>query len=211
MSDGDGAGVSLELAQEDAARADCYALIGRLFYDAPDSLLLAELCRAPAQSCDADSVLGRAWQALQQACRAAYPAVVKQEFDSLFVGVGKAPVTPYIFHYIDGVAPDRNLLRLRGRLDAWGLARRSAAFEVEDHVSGICDVMRILIMERRSLEEQGRFFNEFAYAGMASFCNAVMGSQHALFYRYVAQFAREFVELEHAAFDMQDAGSSGLT
>jgi len=62
--------------------------------------------------------------------------MLKQEFDSLFVGVGKAPVTPYSFHYLTGVAPDRHLVRLRQRLDGWGLARRSAAFEVEDHVSG---------------------------------------------------------------------------
>jgi TorA maturation chaperone TorD len=71
-----------------------------------------------------------AWRGLQEACRAAYPAVVRQEYDTLFVGTGKSEVTPYLSGYAESAAPDRFLVRLRDQLDTWGLARRVGVGEV---------------------------------------------------------------------------------
>jgi len=88
MSSGDGVRERHPVSAEDAARAHHYALIGRLFHDAPDSILIAQLCRAEVESTDDGAELTRAWQVLRDACNAAYPAVLKQEYDSLFVGVG---------------------------------------------------------------------------------------------------------------------------
>lgn len=193
------------LPEEDAGRASFYALIGRLFYDAPDSILLAELCGPGLESAASDAPLEQAWHALREACRSAYPVVVKQEHDDLFTGVGKAQVTPYTSHYLAGTSPDRHLVRLRERLEQLGLARRSAAFEVEDHVSGICDVMRILIVGGQSMTEQSRFFKEFAYPGVVPLCAAVASATSAAFYRHVAAFARAFLEVERQAFDMHEA------
>lgn len=204
MNDGDGAHALKRLSEEDAGRANCYALIGRLFYDAPDSILLAELIRAEAETAGDGDTLGAAWGALRDACKSAYPAVLKQEYDSLFVGVGKSEVTPYTSHYVSDNSPDRHLVRLRERLEQLGLARRGAAFEVEDHVSGICDVMRLLVVEERPLEEQSLFFNEFAYRGLTPFCAAVRAATSAAFYRHVAEFALTFLEVERQAFDMDE-------
>ena len=205
MNEGGQAREQKALSEEDAARAKLYALIGRLFHDAPDSILLAQLCRAAGDSTGEDPPLEQAWQALQMACKRVYPVVVKQEHDNLFSGVGKAEVTPYTSHYVTGNSPDRHLVRLRERLEQLGLARRSAAFEVEDHASGICDVMRMLIEDGHSLSEQRLFFNEFAYPGVTSFCDAVGRATSADFYRYVAAFARTFLDVEHQAFDMLES------
>ena len=191
------------LAPEEEARANLYALIGRLFYDAPDSILLAEICRNEAEPAGEGEVAD-AWRALRAAARGAYPVVLKQEYDSLFVGVGRAQVTPYTSHYVSGSSPDRHLVRLREQLAEWGLARRTAANEVEDHVSGICDVMRFLVLENRPDDEQRLFFKEFAYAGCVPFFAAVTGSVSAVFYRQVADFAHAFFELEKGAFEMLD-------
>jgi len=193
-----------QLVVEDAARAKLYALIGRLFYDAPDSVLLAELCRAEDEPANGDSPVVQAWQALREACKSAYPVMLKQEYDTLFVGVGKSEVTPYTSHYIRGNSPDRHLVRLRERLDQLGLARRSAAFEVEDHVSGICDVMRILIEDGHPLSEQSLFFKEFVYAGVTPICAVVAIATSAVFYRSVGGFARAFLEVERQAFEMHE-------
>jgi TorA maturation chaperone TorD len=207
MNAGEGAPALKQLPEEDAGRANCYALIGRLFYGAPDSILLAELTRAEAESAGDDDTLGPAWRALREACRSADPMMLEQEYDSLFVGVGKSEVTPYTSHYVTGSSPDRHLVRLRERLEQLGLARCSAAFEVEDHVSGICDVMRILVVEDRPLEEQGLFFSEFAYPGLAPFCAVVTAATSAAFYRYVAEFASAFLEVEREAFEMHRDGA----
>ena len=205
MSAGDDLQERKPLSEEDAGRSNLYALIGRLFYDAPDSILLAQVCRAEAEPTGNNAPLDRAWQSLRDACGHAYPVAVKQEYDSLFVGVGKSEVTPYTSHYVRGNSPDRHLVRLRERLEQLGLARRSAAFEVEDHVSGICDVMRILIEDGQPLPEQSLFFKEFVYAGVTPFCNAVAIATSAVYYRAAAEFARAFLEVERQAFEMHEA------
>lgn len=193
--------------EEDAGRANHYALIGRLFYEAPDSILLAQVCRADADSAGDDTRLGRAWGALRHACSAAFPVAIRQEHEKVFLGAGKAEVTPYTSHYVRGMSPEGHLVRLREHLQRLGLARRSAAFEVEDHVSGICDVMRVLVESGHTLDEQRLFFNEFVYPGVDPFCAAVMAASSTAFYRHVAEFTRAFLEVEREALDMDDGAT----
>lgn len=197
----DGAGGAL--MAEEAARANLYALIGRLFYDVPDAILLAEICQEHDGAEAGDGPLAEPWRALRAAARSGYPLVIKEEYDRLFVGVGRAEVTPYTSHYVVGLPADQQLVRLRAQLAQWGLARRDAAFEVEDHAAGICDVMRFLVLEGRPLEEQRLFFNEFAYPGLMPFCEAVAASPSAVFYRHVARLAQAFLEVEKTAIEMQ--------
>jgi TorA maturation chaperone TorD len=194
-----------ELPAQDAARADLYAIIGRFFYDAPDAALLAAIVPWGDEKASESGPLGAAWHELREACGRADLAALKQEFDDLFVGVGKSEITPFSSRYVKGVAPDHHLVRLRQLLESWRLGRRGAATETEDHVSGICDVMRLLILDGRPIDEQCLFFNEFVYSGLVPFCEAIGRSARASFYRCVAQFALAFLTVEKAAFDMQDA------
>lgn len=191
---------------EDIARANLYGLISRLFYAPPDPNLLAEISRSPGgEGAENRGGLVAAWRGLQEACRSAYPAVVRQEYDALFVGVGKSEVSPYLSGYAEAVAPDRYLVRLREQLDAWGLARREGIGEYEDHVSGISDIMRWLIENQRSLAEQRQFFDDFAYRGAMALCAAVQKSASASFYKPVAALASSFFDIEKAAFEMGEA------
>jgi len=210
MSAAEEPGRAHPVSEEDAARGNLYALIGRLFHDAPDSILLAQLCHAEAATAEDGAPLEQAWGALRDACSTAYPAVLKQEYDTLFVGVGKSEVTPYTTHYLRDNSPDRHLVQLRQRLEQLRLGRRSAAFEVEDHLSGVCDAMRFMIESARPLPEQRLFFKEFVYPGAVAFCDAVAGATSASFYRYVARFARAFFEVEREALEMEDAGAQTL-
>lgn len=191
------------LAAEETARANCYSLISRLFFAPADSNLLAEICGS-GEAGEGDGGLHAAWRGLQEACRSAYPAVVRQEYDNLFVGVGRAAVTPYLSGYAEASGPDRYLVRLREQLAACGLGRREGVFEVEDHISGVSDVMRCLIQERRPLEQQRQFFENFVYRGAVPFCVAVQKTPSCNFYKPVAALAASFFELERAAFEMID-------
>lgn len=189
---------------EDIARANLYGLISRLFYAPPDPNLLAEISRGPGgeEAEGSGGGLVVAWRGLQEACRNAYPAVVRQEYDTLFVGVGKSEVTPYLSGYTGGATSDNYLVRLREQLDTWGLARREEAGELEDHISGISDIMRWLIENQRPLSEQQQFFRNFAYRGATAFCAAVQKSASASFYKPVAALASSFFEIEKTAFEM---------
>jgi len=189
------------VAPEDAARANFYGLIARLFYAAPDPQLIAELLAgAPLEGTGALAV---AWRDMIEGCRKAYPKVLEAEHMELFIGTGKAEVTPYLSHYVLRHANDNPLVPLRQQLAAWGIGRREQISEYEDHVSGICETMRFAIaVQQRTPEEQKIFFERFLYGGAAAFCDAVTASNQARFYRLVARFARAFFDIEKAAFEM---------
>lgn len=195
------------LVAEDLARANLYGLVSRLYYAPADPNLLAEISGSgeSGEGQEHDGGLVAAWRGLREACRSAYPAIVRQEYDTLFVGVGRAEVTPYLSAYAEPSAPDRYLVRLRDRLSALGLGRRENVFEVEDHISGISDVMRWLIEDRHALADQHDFFKTFMHSGAIPFCCKVETSPSASFYKGVAAFTLSFLELEKSAFEMDGA------
>ena len=189
------------VAPEELARANFYGLIARLFYAPPDEQLISELTRA--QPVEGDAALAQAWRAMVDACRSAFPVTLEQEHTDLFIGTGKAEVTPYLSHYVVKYATETPLVDLRQQLAAWGIGRREQVPEYEDHISGVCETMRFAIaVQQRSPEEQRRFFERFVYRGAIAFCDAVSASKNARFYRHVAAFARAFLDIEKAAFEM---------
>jgi TorA maturation chaperone TorD len=189
------------VAPEELARANFYGLIARLFYAPPGEQLIAELLRAPPVQGDAQ--LAAAWREMVEACRNALPATLEHEHTQLFVGTGKAEVTPYLSHYVVQYSTDNPLVELRQQLAAWGMGRREEVPEYEDHVSGVCEAMRFAIaVQQRSPEEQRDFFERFVRPGASAFCDAVSASSNARFYQPVAKFARAFFDIEKAAFEM---------
>lgn len=187
---------------QDSGRANLYAIIGRFFYDAPDISLLAAVAQSVSDEESDDGPMHVVWKELREACRGASPAKLKDEYETLFTSVGKSEVTPYTSHYVKTRAPVRHLVQLRELLDQWHFARRGAASETEDHVSGICDVMRLLVSEDYPLDQQKLFFNEFVFAGITPFCDAIIRSPNAEFYRCIAQFTRTFLGIEKSAFEL---------
>ena len=109
------------IAPEEVARANLYGLIARLFYAAPDAQLISELLNAP--KIEGEGELAAAWHEMVEACRTAFPAVLEAEHTELFIGTGKAPVTPYLTRYALRHAGDNPLVDLRQQLAAWGIAR----------------------------------------------------------------------------------------
>ena len=189
------------IGPEDAARANLYGLIARLFYAAPDAQLISELLHAAP--IEGESAIASAWREMVDACRNAFPVALENEHTELFIGTGKAPVTPYLSYYVRRHANDNPLVALRGQLGEWGIARRDGVAEYEDHISGVCETMRFLIaVQQRAQEEQQMFFERFVYPGAAAFCDALTASNQARFYRAVAVFARAFLEVEKNAFEM---------
>jgi len=193
----------MSLSPEEQARADFYGLIARLLYAAPDEQLISELVRAPLL--EGEGALASAWRDMVEVCRSAFPVTLENEHTELFVGTGKAEVTPYLSHYILQRSSDNPLVDLRQQLAAWGIGRREEVPEYEDHISGICEAMRFAIaVQHRSPEEQRDYFERFVYRGAVAFCDAVSASPNARFYRLLAQFARAFFEIEKSAFEMID-------
>lgn len=208
MSDTAAAHFTPPVSPEDAARADLYGLVARLFYAPPDGNLLSELRLPAPQAPAAESLttegkaLAEAWAGLVEACAQAFPARLEEEHLHLFVGVGKAEVTPYLSAYLGHAESDGPLARLRGRLAELGLARREEAVEPEDHIAAVCEVMRWLIVGQGKLDAQRRFFEEYVNPGGSRFCSAVSACEQAKFYRHPARLLQAFLEVESKAFDI---------
>jgi len=188
---------------EDEARAGYYALLARLFYSGPDAALLATIGGADEVAGGAgQSALADAWNRLAAAARVMEADAARLEYDELFVGTGKADVTPYASYYLAETGREKILARLRGGLLGLGLARSEAAHEPEDHMAGLFDVMRHLISlgsEDTALQRQQGFFDRYIARSYPGFCGAIRKSEKANFYKHVAHFAETFLVVESEA------------
>lgn len=194
----------LFLAPEDQARANLYGLLARLFYAAPDAALLAAIAQSGEMQAEAGSPLASAWKRLVEASASAKSEAVREEFERVFVGTGKAEVTLYTGAYTVRSTFDSPLAALRGELAARGLARREEVYLPEDHVGALCETMRHLIAEQHvGVEDQKRFFERWIRCASNPLCDAIDKSANTVFYKCVGNLARSYFELEQTAFEMQ--------
>ena len=195
------------LAPEDQARADCYAVLARLYAEAPDRAFLDMLANAPRLADDDGTPLGTAWNRLAEASGAMDASAARQEYDDLFIGVGKSEVNLHGSHWRTGFMMEKPLANLRSDLSALGLARKGEATMVEDHLGALCEIMRMLIAgdaQRRSadIEVQRNFFRSHLLPWIFDCCAAIEQSSLANYYRRVAEFNRLFMAVERDSLAM---------
>ncbi len=187
---------------EDAARADMYALLARLFYAGPDAAVLAAIVAADGLVAPSDAPLALAWRDLQAASAAADPAVLMDEYTRLFVGVGKSPVSIYASHYLTDNFKELTLVHLRDELERLGLARKAIATEPEDHLAGLFDVMRFLLQRNDGdVAGQAAFFNSYLQPWIGKFCDAVAAAEGAGYYRTLSRMMKAYFTIEVEYFE----------
>jgi TorA maturation chaperone TorD len=203
-----------ELEPEDQARAEFYALLARLFADAPDAALLRAIADAPplapaAHAGDETAANGvaTAWDAMRAASAAISPETARDEFQTLFVGVGRSEVSLYASHYL-GPQSGRPLAELRASLAKLGLGRRPESNEFEDHLSLVLETMRMLVAgdgdrEPVGVDQQQAFFARHMLPWIADCCSAISMNPVANYYRRVAQFTQCFVGLERDSLALE--------
>jgi TorA maturation chaperone TorD len=186
------------ITPEEQARANLYGLLARLFYAPPDAALLKAIA---GERLEGD--LAVPWRGVASAAASADPEAVREEYETAFIGTGKAPVTLYTTAYSIRYSNEAPLADLRGELVRLGLARRAGAHEPEDHIAALCDTMRHLVAQQRAgLEEQRRFFNKWIHPTAEPLCAAIERSDKTSFYKPVARFAARFFDMEQSAFEM---------
>ncbi|NMG14020.1 molecular chaperone [Aromatoleum bremense] len=213
---------SLPASAEDAARAEHYALLARLFFAAPDAPLLAALVAAGdvfgvgdspsplahsplAHSPFVPSPFGVAWAELADAARRTDARSVHDEYEALFHGIGRPEVMLYGSFYLAGFLMEEPLADLRDDLAGLGLARRGGVTETEDHVAALAEVMRHLVVsgaDAAGLARQRAFFTRHLQPWYARLADAVAAAPQASFYARVGALARAFFDVESEAFAM---------
>jgi TorA maturation chaperone TorD len=192
---------------EELQRAELYGLLARLWFAPPDAALFEQFAVAVTEAPQRGSFLEAPWQDLVAAVRASSLAAAREEFEALFVGIGKPDILAYGSHHLVGALNERPLVTLRADLADLGLARDAAIGETEDHVAFLFEVMRYLIagddLAVCNLERQRRFFRAHIqpWAG-ASLVDAVEQHPRAQLYAALAVFTRAFLQVESQGFDM---------
>lgn len=182
------------LNDEDALRADIYALLASLLRQAPDAELLDWL---GGLETDANgSRLTSAWQALSQAAMQATPGTLERAHFRHLVGVIQGDVTPYASWYRQGELMEAALVELRRDLRALGFERSAQTHEPEDHLAAICEVMAMLVTDAAT-PRQSRFFFQHL-APWASHCFADLAKVDSDFYAALGELGSAFIESEAA-------------
>jgi TorA maturation chaperone TorD len=202
---------NFSIAPEDQARADFYALLARLYASAPDAALLSSIAACGELTADAESEGGRAladaWRKLIAASTAMDPAAAADEYQTLFVGVGKSEVSAHGSAYAKspGSSP---LIEVRSTLARLGLARQSGVNIYEDHLAAVCETMRVLIAgagegEPFAFSQQREFFEAHVKPWVFDCCTAIQNSSIANYYRRVAEFTQLFMAIERDSFAIE--------
>ena len=188
---------------EDQARADLYAVLGRLYADAPGHEFLKALGsadRMPNGNGNGNA-LASAWNRLADASVAMEADAAAQEYPDLFIGVGKCEVNLHASHWIAGFMAEKPLVQLRSDLIALKITRKEAATLMEDHLSALCETMRLLVagdVERlpATVQQQRNFLEKRLLSWAFDCCAAIEKSSLANYYRRVAELTEQFLALE---------------
>ncbi len=190
------------LAEPERLRADLYRLLARLLSAPADADLLHLLRGLVGDRTD----LGDAFGELADVAGAVSEAEARQEFQDLFIGVGRGELVPYGSYYLTGFLNEKPLARLRSDMQPLGIARSPDTREPEDHAGALMDMMAGLIGgtfgARQSLAVQKEFFAKHVGSWMPHFFADLEQARSARLYRPVGRIGRLYLEIEEMAFDM---------
>jgi TorA maturation chaperone TorD len=188
----------MEATAEDAVRANTYSLLAALLARAPSSEILDLLKQidVPAEV-DAGQIAA-CWEALRLASERAQLDGLADEYQDLFIGVGRGELMPYGSWYTTGFLMDRPLTVLREDLAVLGFERQQEVYEPEDHVAALCETMGMIIRasEEIPFDTQRKFFGDHLGHWMGRFFHDLQEAKSARFYRAVGQLGEQFIEFE---------------
>ena len=195
--------------REELARAEVYGLLASLFHAPPSPELYGRLRAAVTEAPARGAFLATSWSELVAASRRLPLAEVGDEYVALFQGMGKPEVFLYGSYFIAGHLNEKPLVDLRRDLGALGLERPTEVLETEDHIAGLCEVMRYLIAGDAAgvskLAAQQRFFDRHLRTWNEALWDTIAAHPRAAFYGAVAGFARDFFAVEAQGFDLLEA------
>ncbi len=194
---------------EELQRAELYGLLAGLWLAPPDAQLFEQFRVAVTEAPQRGGALEIAWQGLVAVMRGSSVQAAADEYDALFLGVGKPEILLYGSYYLSGFLNELPLARLRDHLDRLGLTRDASRGETEDHMSYVFEVMRYLIAGDDAavcnLEQQRLFFRTHVQTWVEALCDAVQSHPRAVVWSAVAELTRQFARVEAQAFDLLES------
>jgi TorA maturation chaperone TorD len=187
---------------EDEARAGVYVLLGTLLRAAPSAEILDRV-RGLDQA-DGRDGFALAWEGLRLAAASVSAPDLEDEYQVLFVGLGRGELVPYGSWYLTGFLMEKPLGDLRRELALLGFEREPGVCEPEDHIAALCDVMAQMATDPQvSVDRQRAFYETHIGSWVDRFCADLESAESAVFYRAVARLGSAFFELERRFLEME--------
>lgn len=188
------------VATEDMLRAQIYRLLAR-FLSAPPSQ--SDLDAAAALQGD-DSDLGRAISTFAHIAGRSRAADVAEEYQVLFIGLGRGELVPFGSYYLTGFLNEKPLAKLRQDMARLGIARDPDVRDPEDHIASLAEMMAGLIDgtfgEPLPLSEQKRFFDAHIGSWASYFFRDLQQAKSSVLYSALGSVGSIFLEIEEGAF-----------
>lgn len=194
---------AVTIAEEDRLRAEMYQFIAGLLLRAPDSAALEEIAKLTGD----DTPMGQSFGKLAIQAGTMSAKQVSQEYDALFIGLGRGELVPFASYYLTGFLNEKPLAKLRQTLGALGIERRESVKEPEDHIGTLFEVMGGLIAgsygDAADATTQKQVFSEHIAPWAGHFFGDLATAETADFYAPLGQIGAEFVRIEGQAFAME--------
>ena len=190
------------LEPEDRLRADTYRVLGRLLAAPPDAETLSLFATAPVSN--EDNLLAVAWRMLALSAERSAVDQVADEYQTLFIGLGRGELVPFGSWYLTGFLMEQPLARLRTDMQKLGFERQDDVAEPEDHAAALCEIMALLAEDTSpgSLEVQAAFFETHIGTWIARFFRDMPEASSARFYRAVGQLGEKFIDTDQRYLEM---------
>lgn len=190
------------IADADLLRVNVYRLLARLLSAPADDAILKLLREMSGDSTD----LGSAFGELRAVAADTSVEQAREEYQDLFIGIGRGELVPYGSYYLTGFLNEKPLARLRNDMAPLGIARADDRKEPEDHAGALMEMMAGLIDgtfgDPAPLRAQREFFDKHVASWTPHFFSDLEKAKNARLYKPVGRIGALFMEIERAAFEM---------
>ena len=200
------AAVQNSISEEDILRADMYGFLAALFRKEPSDELISTVAALEGDQ----SPIGGACLTLAHLAKTLDNDLIRHEYVTVFVGVGRGEILPFASYYLTGFLNDKPLANLRADMAAIGIARADGVKEPEDHISSLFDMMAGLIRGSfgrvYSVAEQASFYRKHVEPWAGMLMGDVETAKSAVFFAPAGTIGRAFLDIESQAFSMDGTG-----
>ncbi|WP_104024546.1 TorD/DmsD family molecular chaperone [Vibrio hyugaensis] len=189
--------------KEQTLRTEIYLVLSALFRSAPSEEMIEFLTSLEVEP--SESAMQKAWIALQQAAKDSNREALEDEYQDLFIGIGRGEVMPFGSWHMTGAMMEKPLAEIRHDLELLGFERDENVKEPEDHIAALCEVMSMLTGEEEDLQQA--VFNKHIAPWFASFTQQLENAESANFYKPAAQLCEAFLTLEQVRFSVNTKSS----
>ena len=190
--------------EEQQVRGAAWGLVAALLREPPKNDLLKQaaglaLGEGPLEG----DALSEAMHALGEAAATADLAQLAEEYNDLFIGLGRGELNPYGSWYMTGFLMEKPLADLREDMARLGFERNPEYSEPEDHIASTLEIYSAMILyDSWGGDQQKDFFERHMQPWIARFFSDLEKAKTAAFFRAVARFATELYKLERQYLDI---------